>query len=70
MKLNKIVLPLILALAAMLATTGCQHKYSGKTTDLRHPATTSNPTPPPDLNTKPFSQPENNPTATPRLRHT
>jgi peptidoglycan-associated lipoprotein len=64
MKLNKIGLPLILALAAVYATTGCQHKYKVKTTDLRQPATTSNPTPPPDLNTRPFSQPERYPTTT------
>jgi peptidoglycan-associated lipoprotein len=65
MKLNKIILPLVFALAATLATTGCQHKYNGKPTDLPHPATTSNSTPPPDLNTKPFNQSESNPTATP-----
>jgi len=65
MKPSKIVLPIVLALAASFATTGCQHKYSGTTTDLRHPATTSNPSTPPDYNTKPFSQPESNPTATP-----
>jgi peptidoglycan-associated lipoprotein len=64
MKLNKIILPLVLALAATLATTGCQHKYRGYTTDLAVPATTGNTTPPPDLSTKPFSQPESNPTAT------
>jgi peptidoglycan-associated lipoprotein len=65
MKPNKIALPLILALIGMLATTGCQHKFSGTTTNLGHPATTSNPTLPPDLNTKPIGQPESNPTATP-----
>ncbi len=65
MKLNKIVLPLVLALIGTLATTGCQHKFNGKATDLGHPATTSNPTPPPGLNTKPFTQPGSNPTATP-----
>jgi len=65
MKPNKMALPVVVALAAALATSGCQHKYSGKTTDLHHPATTSNPTPPPDLNTKPFNQPESNSTPTP-----
>jgi peptidoglycan-associated lipoprotein len=65
MKLNKIILPLSLALAATFATTGCQHKYNGKTTDLHQPATTSNPTSSPDLNTTPFNQTESNPTATP-----
>jgi len=34
MKLNKIVLPLALALVATLATTGCRHGFSGKTTYL------------------------------------
>jgi peptidoglycan-associated lipoprotein len=65
MKLNKIVLPLVVALATALATAGCQHKYSGAPTALHHPATTSNPAPPPNLDTQPFSQPESNPTATP-----
>ncbi|MGA2248027.1 MAG: OmpA family protein [Verrucomicrobiota bacterium] len=65
MKLNRIVLPFVLALAATLAPTGCQHKYGGTTTTLLPPAKTSNPMPPPDLNTKPLNQPESNPTATP-----
>ena len=65
MKLNKIVLPLVLALIATLTTTGCHYNYDYTTTNLPHPATTSHPTPPPDLNTKPISQPESNPTATP-----
>ncbi len=65
MTLKKIVLPVILAVAATFATTGCQHKYNGPTTDLHHPATTSNPTPLPDLNTKPFSQLESSPTTIP-----
>lgn len=34
MKLNTIVLPLALALAAMLATTGCRHGFNGKVTNL------------------------------------
>ena len=34
MKLNKIVLPLALALAAMLSTTGCKHGFNGKVTTL------------------------------------
>jgi len=34
MKLNKIVLPLVFALVAMLATTGCRHGFSGKVTNL------------------------------------
>ena len=65
MKINKIALPLVLAMIGMLVTTGCRHKFNGKPTDLGHPATTSNPAPPPDLNTKPFSQPESSPIATP-----
>jgi peptidoglycan-associated lipoprotein len=32
MKLNKIVLPLALALVAMLSTTGCRHGFNGRTT--------------------------------------
>jgi peptidoglycan-associated lipoprotein len=34
MKLNNIVLPLVLALTATLATTGCRHGFSGKVTTL------------------------------------
>jgi peptidoglycan-associated lipoprotein len=34
MKLNKIVLPLALALMAALATTGCKHGFNGKVTTL------------------------------------
>jgi peptidoglycan-associated lipoprotein len=34
MKLNKIVLPLVLALTAMLSTTGCKHGFNGKVTSL------------------------------------
>jgi peptidoglycan-associated lipoprotein len=34
MKLNKIVLPLTVALMAMLATTGCKHGFNGKVTNL------------------------------------
>ena len=34
MKLNKIVLPLALALCALLATTGCKHGFNGKVTTL------------------------------------
>ena len=64
MNLNRIVLPLVLALIATLTTTGCRYNYDYKTTELPHPATTSHPTPPPDLNTKPISQPESNPTTT------
>jgi peptidoglycan-associated lipoprotein len=34
MKLNKIILPLALALVATLATTGCRHGFNGKITTL------------------------------------
>jgi len=34
MKLNKIVFPLVLGLAATLATTGCRHGFSGAVTKL------------------------------------
>lgn len=34
MKLNKIVLPLALSLAAMLSTTGCRHGFNGDVTKL------------------------------------
>ena len=42
MKLNKIVLPLVLALSATLATTGCSHKFTGKVTNIpKHDAGTT-----------------------------
>jgi peptidoglycan-associated lipoprotein len=34
MKLNKIILPLMIALVAMLATTGCKKGFNGKVTSL------------------------------------
>jgi len=34
MKLNRFILPLVLALAATLATTGCKHGFNGKVTTL------------------------------------
>jgi peptidoglycan-associated lipoprotein len=34
MKLNTVALPLTLALAAMLATTGCRHGFNGRVTNL------------------------------------
>ena len=34
MKLNKMVLPLAVAMLAMLATTGCKHGFNGKVTNL------------------------------------
>jgi peptidoglycan-associated lipoprotein len=45
MKLNRIVLPLALALAAAMATTGCRHGFNGKVTTLpghRAPAVVDN----------------------------
>jgi len=55
MKLNKFVLPLALALVALVATTGCKHTPP-KVTKLNGPATT-NPAPPPEIpNTPPITQ--------------
>jgi len=65
MKINNLVFALVLALIATLETTGCRYNYNYKPTDLPHPATTSNRTPPPDVNTKPFSQLESTPTVGP-----
>jgi peptidoglycan-associated lipoprotein len=65
MKLNKIVLPLVLPLAVMLMTTGCPHRNNVPVTKLRQPAVTSNPTPPPDLSTKPLNIADATPVATP-----
>ena len=64
MKLNKIVLPLALALTAMLATTGCRHGFNGKPTPLLGQRQT-NQTTPPDFNTKPFNPNDNNPNPNP-----
>jgi peptidoglycan-associated lipoprotein len=72
MKLNKIVLPLALALIASLATTGCRHGFNGKVTTLpghRGPAiagdngsgTTLPPGPPIDNTPPPTSNPNPNP---------
>jgi peptidoglycan-associated lipoprotein len=54
MKLNKVIFPLMIALVAMSATTGCKKGFSGKVTNLpgaRQSAVTGET---PDLNTKPF----------------
>src|SRR5882724_5028691 len=34
MKINKLIFPLMIALAAMLATTGCKRGFNGKPTPL------------------------------------
>ena len=65
MKLNQIILPLVLPLAVLLMTTGCPHKNNVPVTKLRQPAVTSNPTPPPDLTTKPLTIADPLPVATP-----
>ena len=64
MKLNKLVLPLALALIAMLATTGCKKGFSGKTTPLPG-ARQTGPSEQTDLNTKPVNPFDNNPNANP-----
>jgi peptidoglycan-associated lipoprotein len=55
MKLNKIILPLMLALAAMLATTGCKKGFNGKTTPLPGPRQQAVTQDNGDLTTKPFN---------------
>lgn len=52
MKLNKIVLPLALALVAMLSTTGCRHDFNGKTTYINGQRVPVSPYDQPE--TKPF----------------
>lgn len=62
MKLNRLVLPLALALAALVATTGCKHTPP-KVTKLNGPAQT-NPAPPPEVpNTTPLA-----PDTTPKVQ--
>ena len=72
MKLNKIVLPLALALAAMLSTTGCKHGFNGKVTTLpghRAPAVVDNGgnqnTLPPGSSLPPGDNANGNPNANP-----
>src|SRR5450756_1816082 len=65
MKLNKIIFPLMIALVAMLATTGCKKGFNGKTTPLpgaRNTGITGNEQPP---DTKPFVDPNANINANP-----
>ena len=76
MKLNYLALPVTLALGvALLATSGCSRKYSGKVTNIpNHPGATSgapignpNPTPAPPLEPAPavpVSVPVSTPTST------
>jgi peptidoglycan-associated lipoprotein len=53
MKLNKIILPLMIALVAMLATTGCKKGFT-KVTPLPGPSQTGPTTDQTPLDTKPF----------------
>jgi peptidoglycan-associated lipoprotein len=64
MKLHKIILPLVLPLAVMLATTGCPHKHNIPITDVHHPAPVA-PAPQPDLDTRPINTPDTAPVVTP-----
>ncbi len=75
MKLNKIVLPLVLALGAALASTGCSHKFTGKVTNIpKHDAGTTggnvglNEAPPQTIpNTPPMETSTASPVSTPLL---
>jgi peptidoglycan-associated lipoprotein len=64
MKLNKIILPLMIALVAMVATTGCRKGFNGVTPMPGHPNTgiTGNEQPP---DTKPFTGDTTTPTTFP-----
>ena len=65
MKLNRITLPLVLALTAVLATTGCKHSGPTKTTLLPKPAVVSTPEAPPTIpSTPPLEPPTPPPVAT------
>ena len=55
MKLNKVIFPLMIALVAMLATTGCKKGFSGKVTNLPGQVSKSNTSDTTDLTTKPFT---------------
>jgi len=67
MKIARIALPLVLALVASLAVTGCKHKQTPKTTMLQdHPAATGASSGiPENFGAKPFNPGDNNITATP-----
>jgi peptidoglycan-associated lipoprotein len=60
MKLNKIVLPLALALMAALATTGCKHGFNGRVTTLP-----GHRNPPVDVGGGPSTLPPGNPVSAP-----
>jgi len=64
MKINRLILPLTLALLAALATTGCKHQNTPKVTNIPHPAQ-NGPRTEPDFNTKPITPADATPTATP-----
>jgi peptidoglycan-associated lipoprotein len=70
MKLDKIVLPFVLPLAVMLMTTGCPHKNNIPVTKIHQPAVTSNPTPPPDLTTRPMNLTDTAPVSAPAVTYT
>ena len=55
MKLNKLVFPLMLALVATVAFTGCKKGFSGKVTNLPGQVSKSNTSDTTDLTTKPFT---------------
>ena len=59
MKLNKLVLPLALVVAALVATTGCKHTPP-KVTKLNGPGQTT-PTPPPEVPNTPPLAPDTTP---------
>ena len=67
MKLNKIVFPLAVALAAVLATTGCKHGFNGKVTNLpgHRSEVGGGPEQPPTLPPGQPMAPENPPFTTP-----
>jgi peptidoglycan-associated lipoprotein len=54
MKLNKIILPLMIALVAVMSTTGC-HKGITKVTPMPGPHNTATTSEPQDFNTKPLT---------------
>lgn len=62
MKLNRLVLPLALALIATLAATGCKTKPPVGVTNIPHHEAV--PAPQPDYNTKPIVPADNTPTVT------
>src|ERR1039457_3488969 len=63
MKMNKIIFPLVIALVATLASTGCK-KGTPKLTVIPNRAQ-SGPTEPTDINTKPFNPGNPNPNPNP-----